>query len=120
MVRITLEGFGSKDNLWSYGVEFSLHFPSLMPRMFKEGWDEKVPSNHFFLALSFSSEGLGEGVEQRSGLPSTGQGGGHRWGGHRKLVLALGSGLLRVSRLRGRSRCVWGGPDWEGTKDTHW
>lgn len=48
MVRITLEGFGSKDNLWSYGVGFSLHFPSLMPRMFKEGWDEKVPSNHFF------------------------------------------------------------------------
>lgn len=57
-------------------------------------------------------------MEQRSGLPSTGQGGGHRWGGHRKLVLALGSGLLRVSRLRGRSRCVWGSQTGKGPK-TH-
>lgn len=90
-----------------------------MPKMFKEGWDEKIPSDHFFLALSFSPEGLGEGVEQRGRLPSTGQGGGHRSGGHRKLVLAPGSGLLRVSRLSGRSRCVCvGPPDWEGTKDT--
>lgn len=66
-----------------------------------------------FLALSFSPERLG-GVGQRSGLPRTGQGGWHRWCVHREVVLALGSGICRVSRLRGEAGV--GASGWEGPK----
>lgn len=66
-----------------------------------------------FLALSFSPEGLGE-VGQTSGLPRTGHGGQHRWRVHRGLVLALGPGICRVSRLRGEAG--EGASGWEGLK----
>ena len=42
-------------------------------------------------------------MEQRGGLPGIGQEGRHRWCVHWEGVLALGSGLFSVSRLRGEA-----------------
>lgn len=122
-MKTTLEGFETKNNLRKHGIQFSLHFPSVMPRMFKEEWDKKVPVDPSFPGFFVQPRGTRRGVE-RGGFLGLARGGflGLAWDWPALVVCAQGSGsrlesglCSSVSRLRGEAGA--GPSDWERTKD---